>query len=234
MVTNSTVKQWVHSILLGLVLASLVLVLVSGAVPSTQGKLGVVLVVAGALWANLATIFKKADEAIDVAFPPRRDDGGFTDVRFWVWAIVLSVASVIVWAMLFIHAARADVNNPALGRCFTYEADGKTCKVSERFSGILPVVALNLATGAASGGVGAVPVGVCHGVTYKPAMWWASGVDLCAVAKFGTSSPNSYGVSFHIFAADYGSIGIGPLGQQVDGKLVWQWWLFFSGRLPVQ
>lgn len=123
----------------------------------------------------------------------------------------------------------------ATGGCITYEADGVTCRLSAGASAILPAVAWNLSTGALSGGVEAVALGACYGLTYRPSRWYASGASYCFSTRLGTSEPNQImpgALMLHV--ADYGAVGFGVRGtQQAVGGLRWEWWAFFAPRIPI-
>jgi hypothetical protein len=140
---------------------------------------------------------------------------------------------LFVGALLLPTTARADANDPATGGCLTSNDDG-TCKASFQLSVALPVAVVDLKTGGFQGGANALTLGPCYGVTYQPDRWYASGVDLCASASVGTSTPNVYRGALMLHFAKLGSAGIGTQGQQFDGRLVWHALLLFAPRVPVQ
>jgi hypothetical protein len=122
----------------------------------------------------------------------------------------------------------------AQARCLWLEKDGTTCKLGEHFAAIVPVVALDLKTGQAVAGVEAKALGICHGLTWQPTKWYASGLDVCANFQLGQATPNTYGVSLLAFVADYGSIGVGTIGTQGPDGIVWHGMLYLAPRMPIQ
>lgn len=93
--------------------------------------------------------------------------------------------------------------------------------------------ALNLRTGEMTGGPAAVPLGVCYGITYRPA--WGLGADGCLNVVLATESRNSFMPSLTLHLEDYVSVGLGALGRKRangDG-LYWQAVLLVGGRLPI-
>ena len=151
-------------------------------------------------------------------------------------AILLGLAALLIACVLATvcpRTARADANSPAGGGCAAYELDGKTCKLSFQPAAIIPIFAFNLQTGSVQGGVSSL--GACYGFTYKPSQWYASGLDYCLTARFGSATPNSISpMTLMAHVADYGSFGGGPVGEQGPSGMVWQWWLYFAPRLPIQ
>jgi hypothetical protein len=138
-------------------------------------------------------------------------------------------------AFLGAGLAHADVNSPLAGRVVAYEADGKTPRLSAHGSAVLPTLAVDLKTGTMAAGVDVVPLGLCYGLTYKPTAWYASGADVCVQARIAESpEPNQLGFALMLNLADYLSAGVGALGTQSSGRLVWHGMFYLSPRLPIQ
>ena len=190
---------------------------------------------------------KKQDDDKTPSIRPR--DAAFSTVDFLVMPIVFGT---VLGLLLLLAAgyAHSSPNDPATGGCAAYEqnADGTdckpslpgvvlvvacVCKVSFQASVIYPVVAFNLKTGDIVSSTSSL--GACYGLTYKPTLWYASGIDYCFSYKVANAgSPNSLSpATLALHLADYGSIALGPTGEQVDGALRWQWWLYFSPRIPI-
>ena len=144
-------------------------------------------------------------------------------------ANLLVVIAVITVCTLFTSRAHADANDPVLGHCLVHETDGKTCKVSEHFSAIVPMFIIDLRRGNLATGLDA-GLGVCRGLTFGPTKWWSSGFDLCASFHAGKDEPYRYAFSFLGFMANYGAAGAGVVNADGD----WEFFAYVAPRLPVQ
>lgn len=141
-------------------------------------------------------------------------------------ALVILVALACV---LQVEKAWADANDPLLGHCLLHEKDGKTCALSEHFSAIVPMFAIDLRHGDLVAGLDA-GLGICRGLTFGPTSWWASGLDLCASFRDSHDEPYRYAFSLLGFLADYGAAGAGL----VNTGGTWSFFAYFAPRLPVQ
>jgi hypothetical protein len=134
-----------------------------------------------------------------------------------------------------VSVARADADHPTTGTCLQHDsADPDTCVVSSHVSVVVPIVAVNLATGKMAGGVDAVGLGPCYGLTWRPAQWYASGLDLCGTARFSQSAPNQLTGSLMLHVTPVLGFGAGVSATESPDGLVYQWSVFLAPRLPIQ
>jgi hypothetical protein len=180
--------------------------------------------------ASVGDVSAKALPLADAARDPQK---GGTVASCAILLGILALLAACVFSLACPRQARADSNSPTGGGCAAYELDGKTCKLSFQPAAIIPIFAFNLQTGSVQGGVSSL--GACYGFTYKPTQWYASGIDYCLTARFGSATPDSISpLTLMAHIADYGSFGGGPVGEQTTSGMAWQWWLFFAPRLPIQ
>lgn len=156
--------------------------------------------------------------------------------------VVALALGVLAWPALVLPAAPTG----PLAHCLIDNADGKpatettpaippTCHLSLQPDVVKPMVSLNLKTGKTALGLDVAAVGVCEGVTYQPAQWYASGFDLCLNLTGSQSMPTVLFPSGSFHFASYGSLGAGPycLADSTGTGFSCQWLLLLSGNFAV-
>lgn len=246
MLTKSKFKKWLNLFLL---FSSLIAIPIGwlAANASVGEKLGGTLVVIAALFASLPSRKKEIMNAVDGSWLPDdetttrgnreaglkalNDISGYREkierilksresgmARIPAVGILLFVFACLFCFLVYASSARAD-DSPQFGGCF---AAGDFCAG--------PAVALtvgqyNLTTSKFSGGV--VP-GVGYGITYKPYLWYATGVAAYLSFSVGGGQPNEAIPSVLFSFANYVRFGAGMSVSETDGAARTQWRLLFG------
>jgi hypothetical protein len=129
---------------------------------------------------------------------------------------------------LYGSPALASADDPVTGQCLSKAADG-SCDVSYHASAVVPSVAVRLSDGKVLGGVDALALGACYGVTWKPAQLYAAGADVCLVGRASNTVTNQIGGALNLRLS---RLSAGFAVIKGDGVPV-AWLLFFAPTVPL-
>jgi len=139
--------------------------------------------------------------------------------------------------------AKASTADPTLGGCIVCaERDPNTgvckvCKLSAHPTVVQPLTAIDLKTSTLLYGLQAVSPGVCYGVTYQPAEWYASGASFCLNTAH-TSDGNTVFPSGVLQLLKWGQVGMGAMCSDANSaekdKLICHALLLFGANVPIE
>lgn len=215
MLTKKKLRYWLNLVLLALVVAAIPIGWWAVSA-SVSAKLGGTLLTIVALFTTVLPAKRKdIIEAIDKSGLPEDDGPGLSAIPS---ILILLALFTGICAILYSAPTRAD-DSPQFGGCF---AAGEFCAGP---SAAITVAQFNLATSKFSGGVSP---GLGYGITYKPYLWYATGVSAYLSLSIGGGQPSEAIPSLMVSFANYLRIGAGVSITETDGPTRSQWRLMFG------